>query len=61
MASKVTRKRKNSAASECGPSLGTQDSIFMEFDSLDMTSQLDDSASETPSEFKKPRRSLRKK
>ena len=60
MASKVTRKRKNSVASECEPSLGTQDSIFMEFDALDLTSQLDYSDSETPSMlFKKPRISLR--
>ena len=60
MASKVTRKRKNSAASECGPSLGTQDSIFMEFDSLDLNSQLDDSETQSML-FKKPRISLRRK
>ena len=53
-----TRKRRKSAASESGPSLTSQDSIFEGFDALDMSSQPDDSTSERL--FKIPRRSSKK-
>ena len=59
MALNETRKRKKSAASESGPSLVSEDLMLGRFDALDMSSQLDDSTSETL--FKKPRRNFRKK
>ena len=53
---KKTRKR---SASESEATLGSQDSVLQEFDTLEVNSQQDDSASE--SVFKKPRLSRRKK
>ena len=47
---KKTRKR---SASESEPTPGSQESVLQEFDTLEVDSQQDDSASE--SVFKKPR------
>ena len=56
MASKNTRKRRKSAPSESEYYHRSQDSMSSIFGTLDVGSQLDDSASENKS-FKKPRTS----
>ena len=56
MASKNTRKRRRSAPSESEISHGSQDSMSNLFETLDVFSQDDGSASESTIQFKKPRK-----